>query len=917
MKKNLTKIFIILFSISTAIALLAIALLAIYIYVLPSLVSNNKVISLIKNTVKKELNLDLDIEKPELKTALSPEISFKIDKLNLKKDSVVLVDLSKFDTVLSFKKILNKEIKINSLHADNLVIKADKLIEALPQSNNETKKQDWKIDFYSIDINLKNLYLTYNLNKNLIEIQSKNTRMTRFKDNLAVGFESIINIYKNNKKYFSVKSISEDDFKFYSNKIKVTDFDCVVNSSKITINSMIDKKNIFLNVKSSNFKLADVFQIINSNLIIQDGENLMKPLINPKGAVAFDVDYKNNALNGYIKVNNTQVQIKDLTKLPIFVQKGLIKISKDKIDFNSLVGYYGKNKKNEININGDIKDYYKSLDSNITVDTVVNNEFLKDYIAPLISNTVVKISKPTKTRIIYKSKNNIMDITWLIKIAKGVNLGVDDSVSKLIDHDRALKGDFHIENNILDIKNINYYIAPDIHKGVKLQPIITLNGKTTLDGKLDNFGFEFTRPMPSELLNVLTKEKTFKKGTIKGKLHIAYKNNIPYLKSDMEIEKTLVPSQRLFIKKAKLSTNSETINADITGGFKRVKFDFNGKIKNELVAPYIIKDLKLHIDKINVEKFLASVNSENAEVDSSNVNSSDDIQDDNFMFDTNLVRIENCDFILDNGVYKELEFGNIKAKLTLDDKGILNIQSNKFDIAGGISTLKVQSDLKNLKHYLRLGMKDVDSNLMSKVLLNLDNEVVGLASGLVELNTDKSLKLNGKIGFIIKDGTIGKIGLVEYLLKIVSLFRNPVAMINPTTVMDVVSIPEGKFDKIQGELELKNNVVIIRNIKSYSKTLSALIKGIFDMERHDSSIRIYTRFSNSKNTKFEFLRNVSLSALANKVQMHERNDANYYASELSQLPSIEVEDKKTQIYLTNVEGDIEKNNFMSSLKRIK
>ena len=46
-----------------------------------------------------------------------------------------------------------------------------------------------------------------------------------------------------------------------------------------------------------------------------------------------------------------------------------------------------------------------------------------------------------------------MDITWLIKIAKGVNLGVDDSVSKLIDHDRALKGDFHIENNILDIKN--------------------------------------------------------------------------------------------------------------------------------------------------------------------------------------------------------------------------------------------------------------------------------------------------------------------------------------------------------------------------------------------------------------------------------------------------------------------------------
>ena len=51
--------------------------------------------------------------------------------------------------------------------------------------------------------------------------------------------------------------------------------------------------------------------------------------------------------------------------------------------------------------------------------------------------------------------------------------------------------------------------------------------------------------------------------------------------------------------------------------------------------------------------------------------------------------------------------------------------------------------------------------------------------------------------------------------------------------------------------------------------------------------------------------------------MNTRNDANYYSSELSELPSIEVEDYKTQVFLTNVEGDVEHNNFLSSLKKIK
>ena len=73
----------------------------------------------------------------------------------------------------------------------------------------------------------------------------------------------------------------------------------------------------------------------------------------------------------------------------------------------------------------------------------------------------------------------------------------------------------------------------------------------------------------------------------------------------------------------------------------------------------------------------------------------------------------------------------------------------------------------------------------------------GKASGIIDINTDKTLKLNGTIKFVIQNGEIAKIGLVEYVLKFAAIFRNPVAMISPGIFADIVNMPEGKFDKIK------------------------------------------------------------------------------------------------------------------------
>ena len=916
-KFNLLKNIIITF-LSIFFLLLVFLILA-YLYILPNLVKSDFAINKVQKIVKEQLNLDLSVTKPKLETSFNPEIEFDVEKLILSKNNEILVDLNDFEIEISFEDIFNKTIKLKELEAKKLIVKVDKIISAFPQSDKktETKPIDLKFNLIEADIELDYFMASFLQNKTLVELFVKNSKL----ENRNFIFESSVDIYKNNQKLVQILTKSNDEIKFCDDKIQISNLKFLINKSRLKVNSDIYVDKITANVKSDVFYLADVFDLINSDLFIPQGSAMLLPINSPKGNVNFDINMNNLDLSGIIDVNNTGIKIKDVSNLPISVTDGKIKISKDKIDFINLIGYYGKNKSNKLKISGDIKDYYKTFDSNIVIESIITNEFFKDYLSKLINNSVLMVSKPSPTKIIYKSKNNIMDIIWFAQISKGVNFGLSDEKSALSDYDRAVLGEFQISGNKLEIKNLNYYIAANIVRGVKLQPILTLNGLMDLTGKIDRIGFVFGRELPCEFLNIFVKQKMFKKGTIKGNLAVEFVNDIPYLDADMQIKNTFIPSQRLSLREMALKTNNNLINLNAKGRFKRAKYDFKGSIKNGLEPPFTIKNLALDIDNLDVERILASFNNQKTsntnDVENIEISSEDDIQDDNYMFDTSLVRIEDCDFTLQKGNYKDIKFGNIKAKLTLDEKGILKVNSNKFDIAEGSSSLKVICDLQKLKYYIRLGIKGIDSNLMAKTLFNLDREITGAAYGLIELSGDKTLKLNGDIKFLINDGTIGKIGLVEYLMKIASVFRNPIVMVSPATIMDIVSIPEGKFDKIEGVIKIKDNVLSMINIKSYSKTLSALIRGKFDLDRHDASLRIYTRFSTDKKSMFGVLRNLSLNSLANKVKFTSRNDANYYASELVDLPQIEVEESKTQVFLTQVEGDIEHYNFLSSLKKIK
>ena len=926
MKKN--KVLIILLSIGVIILT---AMVLTYFVIVPAIVSNNKIMNNICKMISKDLPVQISIENPNLKTHLNSDIVFKARKIKISKDKTDLFEVNNLQSGVKLSGLLKKKLIVNTLGAEYVYADINKLMDSFPSEENlPAQENDFGIDLYNSILDLQKSLILYSpkpdcdikvaVNEVNIDNTNKKERYVHFNIDTEI---------KNKDEILSFKIADENKVLIKNKHLYINDCIFKINNSNVHINAEgSNEKGLDLNVSSKKFKIEDVTDLIETDLVIPNGSEILSFFNNLNGDFDFDIDLTKKGMQGKVVLNNGFMRNIPLNNMPLKVNSGIVQITPETLALKDFSGYYGKNPLNKAVLYGTVKDYVKSVETEINIDTAANNEFARDYLSPIAGIPLEIVQAETKagakagTKIIVKAIYDKIDIILMSKLAKGDDILVDGVSLTPVTYDRAVKADMHVEGKYLDLREVNYYIAQELKKGSKVKPVVTLRGRFDITKEIPDmkaFGFEIPDPLPSEFLNVLAGQKLFKGGKFQGKLYIVNENENPVIKGKITSNDIRIPSQRIFIKKADLYTDNDTIHITSNGRFKRSNFTFAGDIKSSIKYPIVIRNLDFELDKMNLEKLMNSFN-QAPQTDIAQNNATDEgsgAHDDNVVtFDTNNIIIEKCIFRLKEGSYKDINFGNLIANLTLKDNK-LDLHSNKFDIAEGISAVKVLCDLNKHKYYLRLGVKDVNSDIMTTTLLNLPREISGKASGLIEINTDDSMKLNGQIKFAINNGQIQKIGLVEYLMKFASLFRNPLVTISPSIFSDIVNIPEGNFDKISGELYIDNNFVKLLKIRSSSPQLSSYIVGCYNLENSDAILRIYTKFSNKNKGAAGFLRKFSLASLANKMPLSSRNDSNYYAAELKNLPEIDADERDVQIFLTSVDGDIEHNNFLSSLKKIK
>ncbi len=931
-----------------AILVITLIFLAIIFYalILPKVVSSKSVINFIEEQVLKATGAELTIDNISLNTGFRPAFALDIDKISLRKENEDLLILNDFESEISFSKILKNEITLKKLGVDYIFADVDKLTALLPANNEgkkETKLLSTKFDIFNSKLFINECKILASLSEDTkLTLNGHNMLIEEKRNPKHVRFLIDTIISKNGK---DLKISLSDNNKFYTDKKRLIIEECPldINKSRIIIKSIASENKYAILLESKNFRLEDGANLLGTNLFINNGSDIIAETKNLKGNVEFSFLYTKKGLNGDIKVKDSSFNLRSLADMPVKVTGGSINIKPDLITLSDFEGYYAGNKKNALSLTGNITDYYKSVDTKVVIQTIMTDDFTRNYLSKLAGCSITMIGdKPAGTRVEVYSKYNDIDVIYMAKLAAGNDLLIEGASLSPASYDRAILANMHLKGNILNIENIKYYIAQEINKDSKIKPILTIFGNVDIanNNNILNLGFDVPKPLPSEFLNVLIGQRLFRRGLISGNMEWINTGKVPVLKGELRADKVFVPSQRLFIRDGRFSTTNGTLNLSSSGKYKRSEYKLTGTMLNQIVLPVIIKDINFTIDNVDVERMMASVAAPQAQTKTEAPSAEEQKAQENFMkaaesasesamenadiaednvqtFVPGIIAIEHAAFNLIKGKYKDIEFGNLHATASLSKEGELKIDSNRFDFADGHSSVKVRCNLAKSLFRVILGVKDIDSDKVASALLNLKREITGKASGIIDINTDKSLALNGTIKFAIFNGTIEKVGLVEYALNFVSIFRNPMAMVSPSTIFDIVNIPEGHFDKINGTLVIKDNVVSRMQIISSAEQLACLIMGRFDLVSRDASLRIYTKFANKNKGVAGILRNLSLNSLANKVSLGNDSEANYYAAELKMIPAINADEKDCQIFLTTVDGDVEHNNFLSALKKIK
>lgn len=920
--------------------------LVFYLWLLPNMVSNQAVLNLVSKTMKKTLGADFVVTNSVLKTSLKPEIIFSVDNLSLKKDGQLLLNLQNIDSKMNFKKIFSRKLVLEKLGADDIYIDVNGL-QNLKVEKTQKKKQPQK-PFFSLDCFNTLFYIK---NATVLYINEKGVKMRALARNLEISDKrepkmlhfGVFLDFNYNDEHLRIFFKDQNNVYFKDKKLHINDLKFKIEKSEMVMNLLLENKNNYnLTFNSNNFEIDNVRRFLNTDLIIPNGHEYVSCFKDFSGDFQFDIKLTNDGLNGVLTVNKIKSKLIPLADIPLTVTQGVITLNSNDIVLKDFKGYYGKNQKNKIFMNGLIADYSKTAVTDIFVEGDVYNEFAK-YLSKIANVNIEVINKATTEFLVNFSNNTKLNIKSKVKVPSGSDILFEKASISPTKYIREFDIDMDLEKEILSINNIDYHILNDKNSRTT-KPFVTVKGKmNVLTGVINELGFDIPEPLPSEFFNVLIGQKLFRNGTFSGKMYYINGKN-PHIDGAIALKDAFIVGQGIFIKNLNMKTDNSVIKLTSDGIIRRARYSFDADILNRVLFPIIVKNTNLNFDEIDVEKVMKTfaprpqnqirqqntLNRPRIEIAKSNISKEifdiepqqkeekENTQDVQVVFSPNIIEIKKGNLNVKKGAYKQMKFGNLYANLSLTRQGVLEIKSNQFDFADGISTLKVDCDLAEEKYYVRLGAKDVDTDAIATSVLNLKKEISGHASALLEFNTDKSMKLNGKIQFEINDGSIAKLGLVQYVLNVASVFRNPLVMITPSSFADIVDIPDGSFKKINGTLVIKDNSVEKMMIKSSSAQLSSFIVGRLNLENMDASLRIYTKFSNDENGFFGFLRGISLNSLARKASNYIKGeDVSYYSAELSLLPKLEEGEETAQVFLTKFDGDIQSANFISSLQKIK
>ena len=490
----------------------------------------------------------------------------------------------------------------------------------------------------------------------------------------------------------------------------------------------------------------------------------------------------------------------------------------------------------------------------------------------------------------------------------------------------SIVADAYLYPNKIDIKSLLYnQIITSQNNRKSIQNQLKASGEISLlnDNVLGfkNLQLKTSEPTDAKIFNVILKKPTIKQGIFTSNLNINGTSAAPVVLGDLNISSVDIPLFDSTVQDINLDFQKDYVYLKSRGVILTNDIEIIAKILNNPNPPITIEELNVNMDVLDLNVITNRFNDFDVDKLKANKASSNTSVS---ALSPEQIRLNKGIVKADKILIKKASATNFESLMSMGDDSVFNIDNFSFNLANGLVSGKMSSDLKNFAHKGQMSIKNADAQIISENFFDMPGQMYGIVtgdlsascSGLTSLECVKTL--SGQGHFDVVDGRMPKLGSLEYLLKATNLITGGITAVSINGIIDLITpLKSGDFDNITGDIKVENGVANDINVYSSGKDLNMYLTGSYNLANLVADMEIYGSLSKNFSTVLGVIGNMSLNRLFNKIPGININDINpSTTSNINKIPNF---DKKNvlRVFKAEIFGDINGSNYVKSFRWIK
>lgn len=898
------------------------------------------------------------------------------DLLKIIKTSPMLKDIQDLTSpIKSAKGLINVDINLTGQVKDVHDVVFNKNIFAngkLELTSNNAQIENIPIELKNLsgNVNFKNLDMDFNLSSNLdsskiytsgkLKDNNINVKVISDKFTLADGLK--IASQQNKKIPFlnDLSTISSSFTAQYKGPIDKINYNTLQIRGKVYSNrgskSVILTDGGTFELINSNFKLSPIKGTIKKNpyIITADISNINTPkqdvngyfsmsefnlenldnlksldifpkefspddVKDMKGVLDITARMRHNNLSFFTKLDGTEF-VYVPKHLKVKFNSGNILVRNNTLSLNKVNAYVGEM---PLFLDGKILNFYKNPDMNLYVNAKPTQEFFDQFfnnktVYPIKLkgdiNCTSKING-TKDRLAAKTEVKIEENSHIYYM--GATIGdVTNPVKLYLDNIYTPQGikinNFKYDKIIASQNNKNFINTQVISSG-------TMDFLPDNNVAFRNFRVKTENPTDAKIFNIIFRKPFMKQGIFTSDLIINGTSLVPKIIGKLDVTSIDIPFVDSTVNDVNFDFKPDKIYIHSKGTVLTNRVDLTAEMRNNLASPYVIENLKLKLNDLNINKITDAIQDYEADLYRTKTSSKE-----SETFDISQIIIKKAEIAADTIKIKNISAEDFTTNLSFNEKMILDIKDFKFKLAEGIVNGSVKYDFITNRVNLLMHMKNSNAQIIAEALFDLHNQIYGSITGDIALSCNakshesctKSLEGNGY--FIVAEGKMPKLGSLEYLLKAGNLLAGGLTGISINSIIDLITpLKTGEFESISGNMLIADGIAQNINIYSNGKDLNMYLKGSYNFSNEIADMNVYGTLSTNITSVFGKVKNASLNTLLNTIPGVSINELNPLTmAEINKIPNIDTQNIY-RIFKAEIYGDINGNDYVRSFKWIK